>query len=390
MDGRTTSPEGKASTGSREDPETDQPNGNCRPLTLQGLELHRITETLDTLLPGARAGEHRKPILETIRRQAGGWKRKPGETPEQHWLQKIGPHNSDNYKQRGLGDAPLATLISNSSLIRYQDGCELTFQDKVRIRESSMIETAWSWRFNTEEAYAEEENRDFNPNFRVFGKITSSLWRHARTSDWNTSALVFNHIRNFKIESLKDSQITLDWAIGINEKGYCAYNRNTFSDGPLVFLVHVKGQHVMNIGFTVLPKKTIAINQIQMVNAKGNRFLFKFNRVRDITLAFLTCFPGFKILLITGESASNIIQSALEETLQGKEEALQRADSKKETQRILTRFKPLEEKAKKFEPEIKPRLLALYPDSTGDLLEYNNILFRRMRKKETLRWKKSA
>ncbi len=138
----------------------------------------------------------------------------------------------------------------------------------------------------------------------VVRKITSSMWRWGSSSGvWNEVVDAYNSIRSFSLDLNSDFDIRLDYTIGSNDYGYSKFTR-TYLDGVFAYVVYYKGKHVMTIGFTITGGKRILLQQIQLVEKTGNRFLFKFpkNRLEHILGRFKEYFEGYEVYLIDGNS----------------------------------------------------------------------------------------
>src|SRR3546814_1923886 len=55
-------------------------------------------------------------------------------------------------------------------------------------------------------------------------------------------------------------------------------------DGVFAYLVQYKGEHVMTLGFSLINDRQILLQQVQLKNRTGNRWLFRFpeNRLEFI------------------------------------------------------------------------------------------------------------
>lgn len=146
-------------------------------------------------------------------------------------------------------------------------------------------------------------------HYDLFRKIGSSMWRWGSgTGDWNEMVDAYEGIRNFKFIDSPDFEIRLDHAVGHNECGHTKYAR-VFIDGALAFLVYYKGKHVMTIGFSIMAKHRILIQQVQSAQRSGNRYLFKLpaNRMEFVINLFRKNFPDYEIFVVDGKSLLNKI-----------------------------------------------------------------------------------
>lgn len=145
------------------------------------------------------------------------------------------------------------------------------------------------------------------PEYRIFEKIRSSLWRWGCVDireEWNTLVDAYNGIRNFSF-GLPDFAVTLTHTTGCNECGRSEHDSELFLDGVFGFMVHYRGEHVMTLGFTFAKGRKLCLTQVQMKKEKGNRFLFKLPTSGvEYALTLLTkYFPTFTPYIIEGASA---------------------------------------------------------------------------------------
>ena len=256
-----------------------------------GLDLSRITERLNPV-----DGQFNDCPIEHCLAMDGGdyakvWDR---------WF----PHNECRLGWSG------DVWKSGSSLLPEEVG-NLSFDRKVRIWESTVISTDWAYQASYEENPAIQSsvfrvrNPVFDPNWRVFGKVGSSVWRWSCKKDFNTSVHAFNAIPNFRPDGF---EVLFDHASHHNERGYAAYNRNHFYDGPLAYVLHWKGKPVAVTSFAIMKGMKLGITQVQMINRKGNRFLYKVDLKESILDAYRAAFVGFEVCLVTGDSLARSIE----------------------------------------------------------------------------------
>ena len=143
-----------------------------------------------------------------------------------------------------------------------------------------------------------------NPQHEIFRKIRSSMWRWSHSkSGWNEIVDAYNNLRNFSFINDTDFEIRLDHSTYFNECGCSKYTR-TFLDGVFGLLIYYKGKHVLTVGFSILGGKRILVQQVQLVNRKGNRFLYKLprNLIEFVIELFAKNFIGYKLYIVNGES----------------------------------------------------------------------------------------
>jgi len=142
------------------------------------------------------------------------------------------------------------------------------------------------------------------PAYEVVRKIQNSMWRWGTSNGtWNEVVDVWNGIRHFTLGLGSDFEVRLDYTTGYNEFGHSKYSR-TFIDGVFAFLVYYKRKHVMTIGFSVTEGRRILIQQVQLKQQTGNRWLYKFsgNRIEFVIDLFAKYFPDFALCVIDGRS----------------------------------------------------------------------------------------
>lgn len=108
--------------------------------------------------------------------------------------------------------------------------------------------------------------------FEVVSKLKNSQWRYGFGQDWNTIVRSYNGLRKFQFGD--GFEVRIDMSTGCNERGFSRYER-VFLDGVFGFLIYYKGQHVLTIGFSFADRNRVLIQQVQLRNKKGNRFLYK-------------------------------------------------------------------------------------------------------------------
>jgi hypothetical protein len=170
--------------------------------------------------------------------------------------------------------------------------------------------------------YSSTNNRheflnEHNPTLWVLEKIKSSYWHTSLISDnWNQVVDSYKAIKNFRIDK-KDFSIKLDTTTYHNEKGYSRFN-NVYLDGIFSYVLYYKNKPVMNISFNITCDKkgnnVLQLTQLQCVNNKGNRWIYKFGHdyVEQIVNMFMIQFPKHKIQLRKAESLEIEIRDSYE------------------------------------------------------------------------------
>lgn len=151
---------------------------------------------------------------------------------------------------------------------RYHDMPSICFssftkEDKMRLNFSSFIMMHPTF---------VEDDLKLIPDYEVVDKIANSQWRYGFGQDWNTIVSAYNGLKRFSFGDGFDVKLTM--SNGRNPYGYSRYEE-VYLDGTLGFLIYYKSKHVLTIGFSVSDRKRILIQQVQLKNKKGNRFLYK-------------------------------------------------------------------------------------------------------------------
>ncbi len=188
--------------------------------------------------------------------------------------------------------------VSNACYnMRLSQLSELSFDELCKLKYSSIF-----MMHETVRALFEED-----PQYEIVRKIQSSMWRWGCGSGvWNEVVDAYDRIRHFNLGNLPDFSVRLDYTHNFNEMGRSRF-ANIFLDGVFGLLIYHRGIHVMTIGFSVISGKTILLQQVQLVERKGNRFLFKLpqNRVEFAIGLFKRNFPGYTIAVVDGKALSD-------------------------------------------------------------------------------------
>lgn len=171
----------------------------------------------------------------------------------------------------------------------------------------------------------------------VIRKIISSIWRWSRSrGTWNEIVDAYDRIRNFSFETNPDFNIRLDYSKGRNQSGYSKFSE-TFLDGSFGFLVHYRNKHVMTVGFSILNEKRILIQQVQLTQRSGNRFLYQLpnNRLEFIIDLFRKNFPDYLLHIINAKDLTKKIASEYKSSLERWHDSPERSAQIKEAIRHL-------------------------------------------------------
>ncbi|MEY2664954.1 MAG: hypothetical protein RLZZ480_59 [Candidatus Parcubacteria bacterium] len=152
------------------------------------------------------------------------------------------------------------------------------------------------------------------PNYTVVRKIKSSMWRWGYGSDvWNEVVDAYEGLRSFSLDLGPDFDIRLDYTTGHNKRGYSRFTR-TFLDGVFAFLIYYKRKHVMTIGFSFMKGRRLLLQQVQLKEQQGNRWLFRFpkRRLEFVLERLRVAFPVHELFVVDGESTITNIASSYE------------------------------------------------------------------------------
>lgn len=168
-----------------------------------------------------------------------------------------------------------------------------------------------------------KENFENNPQFRLIDKISNSMWRWSGQGMWNEIVEAYDSIRRFKLCDNPDFELRLDYTTGCNVCGDSEFSM-TFIDGVFAYLVYYKQQHVMTIGFSLLNKSRILIQQVQSAQRAGNRYLYKLpsNRLGLVIERFKQYFPLHKLYLVDGDDLVNKTLTSYKKGLTSAQEIL--------------------------------------------------------------------
>lgn len=233
------------------------------------------------------------------------------------------------------------------------------------------------------------------PAFRMMEKIKSSFWRWGYNNDettWNTAVRIYHQLSNLEVVE-KDFRVTLDWTTGWNQRGYSESSR-TYLDGVFAALLHYKSEHVMTIGFSFTDKGELLLQQVQLFNKKGNRFLYKLSSDHMMwAVDFIKRnFPGRIIYIVEGESlADSIYQQYYSVAKRSREEfsrirsqlwpgiKKQHLDSIMESLKYhREQYKAVWPKAVEFKDRTAKHIVSVYSriPSGNECLVRNNLKFR--------------
>lgn len=208
-------------------------------------------------------------------------------------------------------DGDVDSFIENCHRIPEEYLTHFSFEELCKINYSSIFMT--SGRFG--ELFTEDAP------YEVTRKIRNSMWRwDIHSAGWNETVSAYNGIQNFTIDLGKDFCVRLDYTTGCNKIGYSKFSR-TFLDGVFAFLVYHKGVHVMTIGFSIHGNEKIVIRQVQLVQQKGNRWLYKLpnERLPFVIERMMLAFPEHSLYIVDG---GELVDSIIANYIRGQNDAI--------------------------------------------------------------------
>lgn len=241
------------------------------------------------------------------------------------------PHRSFNIRE-ALGPKVLEYLEAcyGGSSLSIEVCSKVSIEDSIRDLPADILKARLTFdqlaKFKYGQIYtldrSVEDLFDKEPTHAIVRKIQSSQWRWGMGDKaWNDVVETYNGIRSFDLD-LENFEVRLDFTTGHNERGYSRESR-TFLDGVFAFLVYYKGEHVMTLGFSVQTGMKLLVQQVQLKNRKGNRFLFKLpsNRLEFFLSRFALAFPNHTLCIADG---ADIGRTSLKSYEQGREDLLDR------------------------------------------------------------------
>ena len=255
-----------------------------------------------------------------------------------------------------------------------------TFEDVCKMRFSStiMMDSTVEHVFDT------------IPNYEVVRKIKNSWWRWGvGKGSWNELVDVYNGIRSFTLGLPPEFELRLDFTTGYNPCGRSKFS-STFIDGVFAFLIYFHKKHVLTVSFSVMENRRLLIQQVQLVNPKGNRWLYHLPtpHVQYVTDAFARSFSDFTLYMVDGHSLA-------EKTLADYQSGIDRVKSWLERYEAMTERDYSEQFLQRRREELQglttcyahlkkdaPRLAKLYAQcgnyTRGPKLEVNKLMHRQL------------
>ena len=189
---------------------------------------------------------------------------------------------------------PQFSLEENAHSLPFRVFRHFTFDEICKLNISSKIEMDRSV----------TDLFETRPNYELIRKLKSSMWRWgAGTAKWNDIVDLYNGLRTIDLGLPPEFEVRLDFS-RYNKSGGRSKYSNTYLDGVFALLVYHEKRHVLTIGFSVMANRRILIQQVQLVQPKGNRWLYQLPRPRvELVIdAFARAFPNFDLYMVDGES----------------------------------------------------------------------------------------
>lgn len=156
-----------------------------------------------------------------------------------------------------------------------------------------------------------EEQMSMSHSYHLWNKACLSSWhKKYKALKWNTFVKFLACLKGLNFGP--DFTFEIDFTTGCNSKGYSCVKR-LFIDGEIGLFLQYKGKHVITIALNLVQaeKPQIIIEQIQLVNKRGNRFLYKMgdSYMETLSKSIYFAFKPFKILMPTSGRVIPAIQT---------------------------------------------------------------------------------
>lgn len=210
---------------------------------------------------------------------------KPAETIE-NWEEKLGP-----WLEWARDGDPKFNLLTDMHRLPLAAFEGFSFDEFCKLRYS----TIFTMQKDVDELF------ESDPQYEFVRKIKSSMW-HWGWGVWNDVVDAHEKIRTFRFGPSPDFSVQFDHSTYHNEFGYSKYAR-VFLDGELAYLIHYKGKPVMTIGFSIAGGRKLLLQQVQLRERTGNRFLYKLprNYLEYVIECLSEHFAGYTLYLVDGE-----------------------------------------------------------------------------------------
>lgn len=148
-----------------------------------------------------------------------------------------------------------------------------------------------------------------NDKFAIIGKLANSMWRYGMGADWNTLVTAYNNLSRFQFG---DFEFRLDVTHSFNKTADAVYHSDIYLDGPLAYIIYYKGKPALTISFAIVAGRRLLINQVQLTNKRGNRWLYKLPcHYFDFAIECMEkAFSDFDVFLVDGHSTADRIKSS--------------------------------------------------------------------------------
>lgn len=262
-------------------------------------------------------------------------------------------------------DMPLLEAVRRLPLSGFE---HLTFDELCKVKYSSCI-------MMSDDVEKSFEEGDLHHHV-LMRKIMSSMWRWGTSSrKWNEVVDAYEGILRFDLP-MKDFEVRLDFTDWWHAFGR-GRSSNVWLDGVFAYLIYYRGKHVMTLGFSVAKDRKLLVQQIQLRERRGNRWLYKLpsNYVEFFLGLFRESFPDHQLHVVDGgaiakKNLDGYINGyrELRESIKRQRERVARSDEKyiAEEKKSLLRYRDMVPQYREKIAHLKadqPRLRALYGDT---------------------------
>lgn len=191
--------------------------------------------------------------------------------------------------------------------------------------------------------------------YEIIRKIKNSMWRWGLSEGtWNEVVDAYNNIRRFSFINDGCFEARLSYTTSYNECGHSKFGR-AYLDGVFGFLIYHKNKHVLTVGFSIIDGRRLLVQQIQMTQRKGNRWLYALPSpyVEYVIERMRENFPGYDIWIVDGKSLAKKILGNYRQSLAKAQRIVGRSLEDQESCSVLRR------KIAHLKQDT-PRLAALY------------------------------
>jgi hypothetical protein len=210
---------------------------------------------------------------------------------------------------------------------------KFTFDEICKTEFSTFFQSSWH---DTFRGHPSEPRKSAPPfvkeeRYMVVNKLRLSMWHWGGLNkNWNSLVRCWNGIKNFEFGD--DFEVRLDHSTFCNESGWSEWAPRTedqavYLDGELGFLIFYKSKHVLTIGWSA-SAYGILIQQVQLKNKKGNRWLYKFPNLMEHVVNQMQLAFNCDIWLVQGKSLADGIKANYTQNKEMSPEAYKRVVKK--------------------------------------------------------------